>query len=427
MFRIIFHIVFSLLLLIQIKISAQAFSTENPVVNITISAVGDLMCHATQYDYAKLENGKYDFNPAFKFIKKYLENSDFVFGNLETVTAGRSRGFSTYPVFNSPDEYITALKNAGFNLLTTANNHALDKGKYGVLRTIKQLKKNNINYTGTFNSEKDRDSIRIFNIKGIKTAFLAYSYGTNGIHIPKNAPYLINLIDTVLIRSDIKKARKKGAEIILVYFHFGYQYSKKPNDFQKEIVKETIKDGADIIIGGHTHVLQPVEYFRTQHAKLSQGFVAYSMGNFFTNQRERYTDAGMILNITVSKNFTNDSLYISNVSYAPTWVYRGKINTGEKYQVEKKEFLILSSEDAITNPSYRFLSSSDLYKIKQSISDTKKILTKYTNKIELFNYDNDVIQKLRELALPLPLARPKIFWSFSGDKLSIFSLNYFSR
>ena len=424
MFKRIIHIVFSLSVLIQFKISAQALSSEDPVVNITISAVGDLMCHAAQYEYAKIGNGNYDFNPAYKFIKKFLVNSDFVFGNLETVTAGKSRGFSTYPVFNSPDEYISALKNAGFNLLTTANNHALDKGKYGVIRTIEQLKKNNIDYTGTFQSEKDRDSIRIFNIKGIKIAFLAYSYGTNGVHIPKNAPYLINLIDTLLIRNDIKKARKKGAELVLVYFHFGYQYSKKPNDFQKEIVNKTIKDGADIIIGGHPHVIQPVEYFKTKHAKLALGFVAYSMGNFFTNQSNRYTDAGIILNITISKNFTTDSVYISNVSYTPTWVFRGEIATGTKYPIEKKEFLIIPSEDALNNHSYKFLTSGDLNKIKQSIGDTKKILSKYTHEIKLFDYEKDIVQKLVKLAVPRPLARPKILWSFSGEKISIFSLIY---
>jgi poly-gamma-glutamate capsule biosynthesis protein CapA/YwtB (metallophosphatase superfamily) len=415
------------LLLIPLQDFAQTGSFKEPEINITISAVGDLMCHALQYNYAEMENGKFDFDPAFKAVKKYFENSDFVFGNLETVTAGKSRGFSTYPLFNSPDEYLTALKNAGFSLLTTANNHALDQGKKGVLRTIGQLEKNHLNYTGTFKSERDRDSIRIFNIKGIKTAFLAYSYGTNGIPVPKDCPYLINLIDMSLIRNDIKAARKKGAEIVLVYFHFGYQYSKTPNDFQKQIVNETINAGADIIIGGHPHVLQPVRYFKTKGAKLDSGFIAYSMGNFFTNQRDRYTDAGMILNINITKNFSNDSIYISNVSYTPTWVFRGDIPTGKKYTVEKKEFLILPSEEALNNSSYKFLTSNDLFKIGQSIGDTKKILNRYTHRIKLYDYDKDIIHKIKELAVPRNLARPRIFWSFSRDKMSIFSLIYHSR
>ncbi len=422
----IFYITFSFLLIPPL-IFAQIIPQRNSVVSITISAVGDLMCHSLQYNYAELENGKYDFNPSFKFVKKYFENSDFVFGNLETVTAGRSRGYSTYPLFNSPDEYITALKNAGFNLLTTANNHALDKGKRGVIRTIEQLEKNNIGYTGTFKSKRDKDSIRIFNIKGIKIAFLAYSYGTNGIPIPKNSPYLINLIDTSLIHKDIKLARKNGAEIVLVYFHFGYQYSRKPNDFQKQIVNETINDGADIIIGGHPHVLQPVQYFKTRGATLDSGFVAYSMGNFISNQRDRYTDAGMILNITISKSTFSDSIYISNVSYTPTWVFRGEINVGIKPHAEKNEFLIIPSEEAFSSTSYSFLNSYDLYKIEQSIKDTKNILIKYTHQIKLYDYKKDIIQNLKELAAVRSLARPKIFWNLSRDKISIFSLVYHSR
>lgn len=414
-------------LLINLQISAQIIQSENPVENVTISAVGDLMCHSLQYNYAELKYGIYDFDPSFRYIKKYFENSDFVFGNLETVTAGKSRGYSTYPLFNSPDEYITALKDAGFNLLTTANNHAFDKGEKGLLRTIEQLDKNDISYTGTFKSERDRDSVRIFNIKGIRIAFLAYSYGTNGIPVPKGRPYLINLIDTSLIHKDIKRARKSGAEIVLVYFHFGYQYSRMPNDFQNRIVNETINDGADIIIGGHPHVLQPVKYFKTRGAVLDTGFVAYSMGNFLSNQRDRYTDAGMILNITISKDTLNDSIYISNVSYTPTWVFRGEVKAGTKSMKEKNEFIIIPAEEAISPASYSFLNDFDLSRIEQSAADSKYILTRYTHQITLYDYKNDVIQKLKELAATRPLARPRIFWNFSRNKMSIFSLIYHSK
>ncbi len=418
--RKILYIVIGFSFLLISKVFAQVLPFETPVVTITISAVGDLMCHSAQYNYARSEDGTFNFNPPFQFIKKYLINSDFTIGNFETVTAGRLHGFSTYPLFNSPDEYITALKNAGFNLLTTANNHALDQGKKGIIRTIEQIDKNNINYTGTFESERDRDSIRIFNIKGIKIAFLAYTYGTNRIPIPKNSSYLVNLIEPELIRDDVKKARENGAEIVFVYFHFGDQYVTRPTSYQKEIVKEAINAGADIIIGGHPHVLQPVQYFKTKNAKLDTGFIAYSMGNFFSNQRQRYTDAGIVLNINLSKNVDNDSIYISNVSYAPTWVFKGDV----KY---KKEFLILPSEETLTASPFDFLDSNDLFKIKQSIADTKRILTKYTDNIKLFNYQQDLIQKLKELAHSLPLERPKIFWKISHIKVSIFRLNYFSK
>ncbi len=393
---------------------------DNPVVTISISAVGDLMCHEEQYNSAKLRNGKYDFNPSFQFIKKYLINSDFTFGNLETVTAGKYRGYSTYPLFNTPDTYITALKNAGFDLLTTANNHSLDQGKTGILRTIEELNKNEINYTGTFKSQRDRDSIRIFNIKGIKIAFLAYTYGTNGNLIPPYDPYLINIIKPSLIDKDIKSARRAGAEIVLVYFHSGMEYSSRPNSYQREIVKDAINAGADIIIGSHPHVVQPVQYFKTRNARLYTGIIAYSLGNFFTAQGHRFTQAGIMFNFKISKNIPNDSIYISLVSYAPTFVFNGKIDG-------IKEYYILPSEEAVNNPSYTFLTNNDLFEIRQSIGDTKRILSKYTSNIKIYDYKKDILEQLRELAVPSSLERPKIFWKLSHPGPTIYSLIYFSK
>ncbi|HVO74077.1 MAG TPA: CapA family protein, partial [Ignavibacteriaceae bacterium] len=290
------------------------------LVTVTITVVGDIMCHSVQYNYARVEDDSFDFNPVYGEVKKYLANSDFLFGNFETVTAGKSKGYSGYPFFNAPDDFVAALKNTGFDLLTTSNNHALDQGEKGLLRTIEIIKKNGLKYNGTFISKEDRDSIRIFNIKGIKIAFLAYTYGTNGNPIPKGKSFLINLINPNLIENDIKAARAKGAEIVLVHYHFGEEYKREPSESQKEIVRKTIGFGADIIIGGHPHVLQPADFFKTSNAELDSGFVIYSMGNFISNQRWRYSDAGIILNIKLTKNLRKDSVYISQINYIPTWV-----------------------------------------------------------------------------------------------------------
>ena len=266
-------------------------------VTISISVVGDLMCHSPQFEYAKVGKDSFDFSPVYRNVKKYLESSDFTFGNLETVTAGKENGgYTGYPKFNTPASYISALKEIGFDLLVTANNHSLDRSEKGILKTIDEINSRNLNYVGTFKSQQDRDSIRIFDIKGIKIAILAYSYGTNGNPIPKGKNYLINLIDYNLIEKDIQSAKINGAELVLVHFHFGEEYKREPVQFQKDVVNKTIELGADIIIGGHPHVLQPVNFYKTNNAKLDSGFVAYSMGNFFSNQQARYKDAGMILN-----------------------------------------------------------------------------------------------------------------------------------
>ena len=230
-------------------------------VTISISVVGDLMCHAPQFEYARVGKDSFDFSPVYRNVKKYLESSDFTFGNLETVTAGKENGgYTGYPFFNTPASYITALKDVGFDLLITANNHSLDRSEKGILKTISEINSRNLNYVGTYTSQRDRDSIRIKNIKGIRIAILAYSYGTNGNPIPKGKNYLINLIEYELIEKDIQSARLSGAELVLVHFHFGEEYKREPVQFQKDVVNKTIELGADIIIGGHPHVLQPVNF-----------------------------------------------------------------------------------------------------------------------------------------------------------------------
>ena len=349
---------------------------QDSTVTICISAVGDLMCHSPQVDYAKVSADSFNFIPTFKYIKKYIERSDFAFGNLETVTGGKSLGYSGYPFFNVPDEFVSAIKNTGFDLLTTSNNHALDKGEKGLLRTIFIIKKNEINYVGTFSSQRDRDSIRIINLKGIKIAFLAYTYGTNGNVIPKNHHYIINLIDTSLIKNDIESARKQGAEIVLVYYHFGEEYHRLPTNFQKDIVDKTINYGADLIIGGHPHVIEPASFFKTNDAKLDTGFVEYSLGNFISNQRWRYSDCGVILNLYLTKNLVTNSISISKITYLPTWVFKGKIENKNEYEI-----LPILNDNA--ENKFKFLSENDLLKIKQAFIDTKNILTTYTNRISI--------------------------------------------
>jgi len=350
---------------------------KDSTITIRISVVGDLMCHSPQYNYARVNSDSFDFNPVYREVKKYLSKSDFVFGNLETVTAGKSKGYSGYPFFNTPDEYITALYNAGFHLLTTSNNHSLDKGEAGVLRTIDHIKKYGLLYNGTFISQEDRDLIRVIDIKGIKVAFLAYTYGTNGIPVPKGKSYLINLIDFNLIKSDIEKARKLGADIVLAHYHYGDEYKREPNAYQKEVVQKTISFGADIIIGGHPHVLQPVQFYKTKEGGLDTGFVAYSLGNFFSNQRDRYKDAGVILNIEITKNYKNAAIYISKVNYIPTWVYKGETDEGNEY-------LILPLLQDYKSSIDKFLTDSDLKNIRQAFNDTNEILNKYKTEINLY-------------------------------------------
>lgn len=344
---------------------------EDSVLTVTLCFTGDLMCHSTQFNYANVGADTFDFTGVYKEVKTFLSESDFTVGNLETVVAGKNKGYSGYPYFNAPDDFIYALKDAGFDLLITANNHALDQGWDGVKRTIEIINDNQLYQTGTFVSKEDRDSVRIFEINSIKIAFLAYSENTNGLPIPKGKDFAINLIDEELIKNDIVKAREKNVDVVLVHLHFGQEYLREPDDYQKQIVNKIIEYGADIIIGGHPHVIQPVNFFKTNNAELDSGFVAYSLGNFVSNQRWRYSDAGLILNIQISKNILTDSIYIREVNYLPTWVFKGETEKGREYVILPSQL----SNDTTCN----YLTKQDKKLMEEAFSDTKEIINKYSN------------------------------------------------
>lgn len=359
-------------------------SFRDSVNIINLSFVGDLMCHSVQYKYATTDSG-YDFSENYQIIKPYLSQSDFTVGNFETVLAGEKRGYSGYPTFNTPDEYLSAVKDAGFDMLLTANNHSLDKGKKGLLRTLDKINEAKLYHTGTFKSQEERDTLRVIDVKGIKFAHFAYSYGTNGMYIPKGEDFLINLIDTTLIKSDIQKAKESNVDLIIIYFHFGNEYKTEPSSWQKDIVKQTIKYGADIIIGSHPHVPQPVEFFKTNGANLDSGFVAYSLGNFISNQRWRYSDSGPILNFSIVKDRIQDSIYINDINVVPTWVFKGN-NNGER------DYIILPSDSVVSSINYPFLTKKDKLLFVQSYKDIIEIMSSRTNKIK-FNSPSVELKK----------------------------------
>ena len=330
---------------------------------VTFSFVGDLMCHQPETDFATVSKDSFDYKPYFHEVKKFL-TSDFSIGNLETTLSGKENKFSGYPLFNTPDEFLDAIKDAGFNILITSNNHCLDRGTKGIIRTIDKIHEAGIISAGTNKTPKDHDSIRIVEKNGIRTAILAYTVNVNGNYLSNNERYMVNLIDTAAIKRDVLFARTKNPDLIIVYYHFGNEYQRNPSDYQKEIIKKTISYGAGLIICSHPHVIQPIEFFQTKDSKLKEGFIAYSLGNFISNQRERFTDCGVILKFSISKK-PEGEITLSNVGYLPTWVFKGKVDN-------KDEFVILPSDTSIFKfPSY--LTQVDRAKLIQSFTDTKSM------------------------------------------------------
>jgi poly-gamma-glutamate synthesis protein (capsule biosynthesis protein) len=351
---------------------------------ITITAVGDLMCHSSQYQYAKTADGTYDFTPVYAGVKNYLSKADITIGNLETVLSAETTDYSGYPAFNTPNAYADALKSIGFDVLFTANNHSYDRNEKGVLRTLQELDKRKLIAIGTHKDSIDRDSIRIVESKGIKIAFLGYTQFSN-IPVANAKKYLVNHIDTTLIRKNIAKARQKGADLVLINLHWGNEY-KQPSEYQKMIAEFVQKAGADIIIGEHPHVLQPVEYFQTKaSAKLDSGIVAYSLGNFFSSQQWRYSDAGVMLSIDISKNVCTKQFKIKALRYVPTWVFKGAMGKNKAFFIFPAETALLKDSVHLQNilaPEIQYLQKIQWDKMKQASEDTEKTLQMYGAKLK---------------------------------------------
>jgi poly-gamma-glutamate capsule biosynthesis protein CapA/YwtB (metallophosphatase superfamily) len=305
------------------KNSENLIDSKPDPITIHMSAFGDTMCHLTNiknaYDASKKD---YDFSNVFKNVRNYLEDADITIGNLETTFAGSSRGYTGYPTFNAPEVLGQNLKDMGVDVLTTANNHCMDKGNSGLVSTLDYLDKYEISHTGTARSEEEQDSILIKDVNGIKIAFLSYTYGTNGITIPSDKPFSVNLIDKELIKKHIASAKEQNVDVICVSMHWGLEYKLKPNSTQTELADFLFKNGVDIILGSHPHVLEPMEKrtITLEDGTTKDGFVIYSLGNFVSGQIYANTKSTVILDIQITKN-SDGKISIDNVKYTPVYLY----------------------------------------------------------------------------------------------------------
>ncbi len=292
--------------------------TEPVVKTATFAVVGDIMVHDYQYKEAyNPATGTYDFMHNFQDMKQYFEGRDFVIGNLETTFGGKEKEISSFPMFNTPDSFLDALKDAGFNLVTTANNHSMDTFQSGVVRTLDKLDEYGIDHVGTYRSKEERDTILIKEANGIRFAFLSYTYGTNGISVPE--PYLVNLLDEERICQDIAKA-KEQADMVIVLPHMGNEYETAPNEAFKAWADVMFEAGADLIFASHPHVLQPMEYRMIDNGDGTQrkGFIIYSLGNFISSQTTPPRNASIVLHVTVEKT-DDEKPIIQQVSFVPIW------------------------------------------------------------------------------------------------------------
>lgn len=296
--------------------------TKEPTT-IHMAVIGDIMSHSTNFKNAYSSTTKdYDFSNVFKNIKSKISNADVAIGNLETTFAGAQRGYSGYPTFSTPDALATNLKELGIDLLSTANNHCMDKGYTGLTRTLDILDKVKIEHAGTSRSEDEQNTIVIKDVKGIKIAFLSYTYGTNGITVPSDKKYAVNLIDKELIKKHIDAAKEKNPDLICVNMHWGIEYQLKQNKEQEQLADFLFENGVDCIFGSHPHVLEPMEKrtITLEDGTTKNGFVIYSLGNFMSGQIYKNTKSTVILDVQVTKN-SDDKISIDSVNYTPIYLY----------------------------------------------------------------------------------------------------------
>lgn len=275
----------------------------------------------------KQPNGTYSFTPLFAKVAPYLRQADLTIGNLETTFAGngpnvRKSPKSGGPIFKCPDELAPALKESGFDVLVTANNHCMDYGAAGLIRTLKILDRNGIDHTGTSRSIQEAKKTLIKNVKGITIGILSYTSGTNRIPIPSSKPWLVNRIHTTNMIREIRELKKK-VDLVLLYLHFGNEYRYTPNKRQRQLVNLFFKNGVNIILGSHPHVLQPLA------VRGKKQFVIYSLGNFVSTKLKNipYTQTGVILTLNIKKD-DKGNISITNVDYIPTCVDRRTLGGG---------------------------------------------------------------------------------------------------
>jgi poly-gamma-glutamate capsule biosynthesis protein CapA/YwtB (metallophosphatase superfamily) len=353
--------------LIIVFVLAVGIVHAQDTTRLSLLFIGDIMQHDSQISAAyDPVNKRYDYTPCFQYIKPYIESADLAIGNLELTLAGPP--YKGYPQFSSPDELLIGLKDMGMDVLVTANNHCVDTGKKGLERTIDMLDSMDILHTGTFKESVDRlnDHPLLIEKDSFRISLLNYTFSTNGLPVTK--PNIVNRIDTAVIRRDLILAKAQKPDVIIVFVHWGVEYQSLPNAQMKMVTEFCFNNGAQMVIGAHPHVLQPMEWRKDKNQ-----FVAYSLGNFVSGQRKRYTDGGAVVYMELEKiKFKPDSAVtqIDSAGYLLEWVYR----TADA----KKKYYIVPAPIAENDTTGIIKDAASKAASKVFFDDSRALFKKYT-------------------------------------------------
>ena len=322
---------------VKVNIEYKTVNTKKEY-KTNLVMVGDALIHGLVYQTAnKYADYKgYDFKPMLKYTKEIVEDYDLAYYNQETILGGTELGLSTYPMFNSPYEVGDAFLDAGFNLVSLATNHTLDRGEKAILnsRNYWNSKKEQVIAAGSYSSEEERDEVIVKESNGIKYGFLSYTVQTNGLTIPSGKNYLVNVYSKDKVKEDVEKYRDK-VDLLMVAMHWGEEYMTYPVNSQKEIAKYLASLGVDIIIGCHPHVVQPIDF-------IDNTLVVYSLGNFVSSQVgvERLTGLMASTDIIKTEYHGKSTLQFDNVM--GTLIFTDRNNGYIVYPYHKLNDSILS-------------------------------------------------------------------------------------
>jgi poly-gamma-glutamate capsule biosynthesis protein CapA/YwtB (metallophosphatase superfamily) len=351
-----------LLGLIACRLPAQDTLPQPDTARVRIIFCGDIMGHDSQISGAwDPETESYDYEPTFRYIKDYIIAADVAIGNLEVTLAGPP--YKGYPAFSSPDELAIEARKAGFDVMVTANNHALDRGKKGFSRTLDILDSLEFFRAGSYRDSLERAGHHplIFEVNGFRLALLNYTYGTNGLTIPP--PFQINRIDTAIMRYELKKALDVRPDYSIVFIHWGNEYEREENKTQDDLAKFLLSNGADAVIGSHPHVVQPVKYMEYTRDSLRSGPVVFSLGNFVSNQRAQYKDGGIVAEVNLMK--IDGNIFLESLDYLPYWVWRKDNPSG------RSTFFVLPVALYEKYPENFDLLPGDVFRLERFAGDTR--------------------------------------------------------
>ena len=380
------RLIFFLLLLLSFSCSGRSqepvpvsavMDSVLPPQKLTLLFAGDLMQHQGQINAASTSTG-YDYSDCFRYVKEEISKADIAIANLEVTLGGKP--YTGYPAFSAPDEYLQAIKDAGFDVLTTANNHCLDRSRKGLERTILMLDSLRLPHAGTYvNAEaRARRYPLLLEQNGFRIALLSYTYGTNGIKV--TPPNVVNYIDKKVITQDIEAARTLHPDAIIACMHWGIEYESLPSNEQKSLADWLISQGVTHVIGCHPHVIQPLE-LRTDSLTKQQNVVAYSLGNFISNMTARRTDGGLMLKLELTKDSVTR---VNHCAYSLVWTARPILSGKKNYTLYPVSPLTDSLPEAARN------------RLKIFIDDTQTLLQKQNRNVGEYIFSKKILEESLE-------------------------------